>query len=745
MNRSADPQPVDPGDAPRLWQLSFARTRRGISVVDPNTKIVRLVNPAFAAMHGGEPEQFVGQPLASVFAPSSVPLIPEVSRELREGYISYDAEHVRLDGTVFPVAIEVMTAHDEITGNLHRVAWYTDLTEQRHIERERDQARRRFEAAFANAPAGMALLDLDDHWLAINRALCEITGYSKAELQSLSFAAISHPEDADNDLAQYERLLRGELDAYTIEKRYLGKDGEVIWALASVSLVRDEASAPQNLIVQIQDISERKRMEEELTHAARGFELARDLLCTATFDGRLDRINGSWKEVLGWSDDELRAHGFLHFVHPEDRARTLAEVESYSEGGASHRFRNRWITKDGGSVWLEWTAIGILTEGRVFCVAREVNEAIVIEQALELQAAIAANMAEGVCLIRVDDVEIVYANPKFEQMMGYAEGDMVGMTATDAMLPAEEALDAQTEEEIRGLIDTHGSATYEARRLRKDGVSIWCRVTTSKLDHAEYGEIWIIVQYDISEERRLRELRGELERSKDSFFSAVTHELRTPLTSILGYVEILKEDAANLGPEGDEALEIIERNASRQLRLVEDVLSIASDQGTEFELELEPVDLAVIVRDAAAALRPVCEQKEVTVRLELDPAPEISGDPDRLGQVFSNLLSNAIKFTPSGGTITVGLRAADGGAAVTVADTGPGIDATERGRVFERFYRGEQANRMKVPGAGLGLAIADSIVQAHGGVIRVRDDEGPGAVFEVSLPTEDSGVAEPAA
>ena len=229
-----------------------------------------------------------------------------------------------------------------------------------------DELQRFWQLTFAHAPLGIALLDLEDHWVAINAALCQMTGYTEEELRCLSFAEISHPEDADNDLEQYEQLLRGEVDTYTVEKRYLHRDGGTIWALASVSLGRDEDGTPRHLIVQIQNITERKRMEEDLLHAARGFHLAQDLLCTATFEGRLDRINGSWTDVLGWSPEELRDHGFLHFVLDEDRERTMAEVAKFRDGGSSQGFRNRWITKDGGWVWLEWSAVGIPAEDRVF-------------------------------------------------------------------------------------------------------------------------------------------------------------------------------------------------------------------------------------------------------------------------------------------------------------------------------------------------------------------------------------------
>ena len=179
---------------------------------------------------------------------------------------------------------------------------------------------------------------------------------------------------------------------------------------------------------------------------------------------------------------------------------------------------------------------------------------------------------------------------------------------------------------------------------------------------------------------------------------------------------------------------MIERNAGRQLRLVEDLLSIARIEAGEFEVRRLPVDLGEVVRLGVEAMRPAAKEAGLRLECECEGAARVLGDADRLDQVLANLLSNAIKFTPSGGRVEVRLSTTPAEAVLTVADTGPGIRPQEHERLFERLFRGDDGKRLQVSGAGLGLAITASIVEAHDGTIEARSEPGAGATFELTLP-----------
>src|SRR6185312_13259325 len=189
------------GDAlRRQWEICFKRTSRGISVVDAETGTIVSLNPSLAEMHGGTVGDFVGKPLRTLFTADWWDRIPDVSATVdRNTFVSYDSDHVRLDGTVFPVHAEVMAARDERGEVQYRIAWYDDLTERQAAERRAGLLQRDFEAAFHASPHGVAIVGLDGRFLHVNQKLAEIVGYSVAELKDLTFQEITHPDDLDAD------------------------------------------------------------------------------------------------------------------------------------------------------------------------------------------------------------------------------------------------------------------------------------------------------------------------------------------------------------------------------------------------------------------------------------------------------------------------------------------------------------------------------------------------------------------
>jgi PAS domain S-box-containing protein len=233
----------------------------------------------------------------------------------------------------------------------------------------------------------------------------------------------------------------------------------------------------------------------------------------------------------------------------------------------------------------------------------------------------------------------------------------------------------------------------------------------------------------ITQNERLR----ELDRLKDEFIGMFSHELRTPLASILGYAEILMEDGLS-GPDADHCVEVIDRNAKRLLRLAGDLQLLAQINSGQMPMEFRSADLADIAACAVDEIRPEAERKHIDLVLSATAIPRLAVDPTRIAQLLGNLLSNAVKFTPDGGKVEVKLRTEGDQAVLTVADTGIGIPAADRERIFERFFRTAIAKRQAIQGTGLGLTITQAIVAAHNGTIAVESDEGHGSTFTVRLP-----------
>ncbi|MGI8460457.1 MAG: PAS domain-containing sensor histidine kinase [Solirubrobacterales bacterium] len=239
----------------------------------------------------------------------------------------------------------------------------------------------------------------------------------------------------------------------------------------------------------------------------------------------------------------------------------------------------------------------------------------------------------------------------------------------------------------------------------------------------------------LTELMKRQHAEAEAERLKDEFFGMVSHEMRTPLTSIIGYTELLIEfEAERLSEQGRGFLDVIERNAQREMLLVGDLLALVRIESGTFTVEPEEIELTTVARDAAVAAIPRAEKEEVSLETDLAELPVAAGDPHRLGQVVDNLLLNAIKFTPAGGRVELTLRSEGENAVIEVSDTGIGIADDEQARLFDRLFRASSATDRHIPGLGLGLTIVKAIVEAHGGRITLPSEEGEGTTFRVELP-----------
>jgi signal transduction histidine kinase len=236
----------------------------------------------------------------------------------------------------------------------------------------------------------------------------------------------------------------------------------------------------------------------------------------------------------------------------------------------------------------------------------------------------------------------------------------------------------------------------------------------------------------------LREVTAdrEIDRMRDAFVATVSHELRTPLTSISGFLEMMHDEEAGLGDTGRSYLDVIRRSTERLHSLVEDLLLIAQIEAHRVELDIELVDLGSLAHGCVEAMRPVADEKGVSIAVVADHPPAILADRNRIAQVLDNLISNAVKFTETGGSVTVSVGGGDGWATIAVADTGIGVPTDEQPQVFSRFFRASTATTRAIPGTGLGLAISRALVEQHGGAIAIESEEDKGTRITVTLPAE---------
>jgi PAS domain S-box-containing protein len=341
-----------------------------------------------------------------------------------------------------------------------------------------------------------------------------------------------------------------------------------------------------------------------------------------------------------------------------------------------------------------------------------------------------------------------------EQIFGYTADEMIG-TSIMRLIPPDRR---EEEREIlsrirRGERFDH----FETIRVAKDGRQLNVSITVSPIKDSTGHVVGASkVARDITERKKAeeraeaadrermrlldseREARSQAERAsrlKDEFLATLGHELRTPLNAVLGWANILRigklqEEELNHG------LDIIERNARVQAQIIEDLLDMSRIISGKVRLDVQRIELPALLSESIETLRATAEAKGVRLQAEMDPfVGSISGDPNRLQQVFWNLIHNAIKFTPEGGKVQVVLKRLKSHAMVSIIDTGEGIAPDFLPYIFDRFQQGDASTTRRHGGLGLGLSIVKQLVELHGGNVSVKSGGiEQGATFTVRLP-----------
>ncbi|MFL6108366.1 MAG: PAS domain S-box protein [Marmoricola sp.] len=462
-------------------------------------------------------------------------------------------------------------------------------------------------------------------------------------------------------------------------------------------------------------------------------EAAPDAMVVIDRTGTIVLVNAQTESVFGYERSELLGHPVemlvpvdLHELHRRHRTDYVVEPHVRSMGsGLDLRARR----KDGSEFPVEISLAPLQTDDELLISAavRDVTNKRREERLFRglLEAAPDA-------MVIVDQGgTIMLVNAQVEKRFGYERGELIGQSV-EILVP----------ERFSGLHAGFRTGYVSEPRTRpmglagdlyarrKDGSEFPVEISLAPLE-TEEGLLVSAAVRDISERRHMQ---AEADRVKDEFFATVSHELRTPLTSMLGYSELMA-DLEHLSPQGQRFLQVITRSAERELRLVDDLLTLVAIEESGLTIRTAKIDLEPIVRDAVEAARPRAEEVDIDLSLEIPGiAVQVEADRDRVGQAIDNLLSNALKFTPAGGSVRVRLRVSGTDAEIEVADSGMGIGEIEPNRIFERLYRSGSAVAQQVPGAGLGLTIALAIVEAHHGTIGVVKTDDQGTTFRMNFP-----------
>ena len=486
------------------------------------------------------------------------------------------------------------------------------------------------------------------------------------------------------------------------------------------------------------------------------FETALDgILILDAATGRITEVNPFMAEFVGWSRDEFLNRQMWEIGLFKDSKANQETLEILRKDGDIRFDDLTLVTKRGDQRNVE-CVLNLYTEGTqvvIQCNIRDITARKVAEEQLnEAHSKLSFHVANTPLAVVEWDAEFRVSrwSSSAEEIFGWKADEVIGRRIGDWRFVFSDDLNTVEQLTSRQQSGIEQQGVSRNRNYTKSGAVLHCEWYNSVL-RDRWGKLESVLSLvlDVTARRHAEEERArflaaeqlarheaeEANRVKDEFLATLSHELRTPLTAIVGWARLLS--TGEVDPDKyPQAFESIIRNAKSQGRLIDDLLDVSRIITGKLRLDVRSVELALVIKAAVHSVRLAAQAKSIRLELRLDTQPcVVSGDIDRLKQVFWNLLSNAIKFTPRDGTVQVSVTRLHSSAVVQVRDTGPGIDPEFLPWVFDRFRQADGTTTRQHKGLGLGLAIVRDLVELHGGTVLAESiGAGEGASFTVKLP-----------
>jgi PAS domain S-box-containing protein len=739
-----------------------------------NTWRSRYISPQVTSILGYSPEEWRSDPALweSTIHPDD-----------REAALAADARHyatgeplrseyrlLARDGSEVWVR-DLATVGTDADGTRYTQGVLVDITESKRAEAELARAEARYRTIVERTPAityqehPSKGYGIEGSIVYVSPQIERILGYPADRWANAPgfWSNLLHPEDHDAVIAESERTGRtGE--PYVQEYRMVAADGSVHWFRDEAVLIRDEEGNPQLWQGVMVDITERKRVEDQVREAEARFRDLVENIPAVTYRETIDAdpehfyISPQVEEIFGYTvaDWTWTPTFWQDRIHPEDRERVLELDRTSNETGAPFAVEYRFRRDDGSYIWIQEQATLIGPEDERFWQGFMLD----ITERKEAEAAVAEAEARYRALVEQvpvvfytqavdpDDPSVsntVYISPRQEDVFGYTVEETLetGLLWRDTLHP---------DDRDRVLAaDAAGNATgddfsMEYRMIAKDGRVVWVHDQAKVVRDAEGAtRVWQGFLLDITErkeaeERLERALEVEreaakrlrsLDEMKNTFLQAVSHDLRTPLAAILGLAVTLDREEVELPREETRDMaRRIAANARKLDRMVTDLLDLDRLARGIVEPKRRATDVGALVGRIAEDSDLMSQGR---VEVDADEAV-VDVDAAKVERIVENLLANTARHTPAGTPVRMAVERLDGGVLIVVEDRGPGVPEELREAIFEPFRQGPGAPEHS-PGVGVGLTLVRRFAELHGGRAWVQERDGGGASFRVFLPS----------
>ncbi|MDX9923708.1 MAG: PAS domain S-box protein [Ignavibacteriaceae bacterium] len=639
------------------------------------------------------------------------------------------------------------------------------------------------------ARIGIAILNFKGNPLITNTYLQNLLQYNGNELRRLTFREFTHPNDVASDSRLYEELVAGLRQEYKVDKRYIRKDGEVVNAKATVSMIFDKFQNKKYILAFIEDVTEQLKIEKKLHSEqallSRLMEGIPDSIYFKDLQSRFIKVNNAAAKKLGFSyPEELIGKSDADIFGKEHSSEAFNDEQSIIKTRRPLiNKEEKEVFQDGKVTWASTTKLPLFDEnGKIigtFGISRDVTEdkkiyktqeavfkvseaAISIENFdlfyQEIHSIISELMpAENFYIALFDKnkntIKLAYFVDKYDTLDEIEYN--IGKGLTEYVIKTGKAIlvDAAKDAELRekGEVELVGEPQ-----------AIWMGVPL-KIQSETFGvialqdyenpnaytyedmQILIYVSEQIAQVFQRRRANEEINRyteelkqlnmTKDKFFSIIAHDLRNPFITILGFSELLLSDFQELTEEEKiYYIEEMQNSANLSHNLLQNLLQWSRSQTGRIDFSPRIINIHDLVNQNFELLKQTAAKKEISLVNEVDKIINIEADEDMTDTIFRNLITNAIKFTPEGGSIKIDATQQGSMALINVSDTGVGMDEETKSKLFRLDVNHSSLGTSQEKGTGLGLILCKEFVEKHNGKIWIESSKGEGTTFSFTLP-----------
>ncbi|HEY4611907.1 MAG TPA: PAS domain S-box protein [Bacteroidota bacterium] len=734
------------------YHAIFENAMNGIFQTSPDGHFL-MVNPAMARMLGySSPEELINSRTDITHQGYVDPKRREAFKQLieRQGYVvGFEYEVYRKDGSTMWISENARPVRDALGALLYYEGFFEDITERKRAAQARLESEARFRELFDDAPIGYHEIDSKGTITRVNMTECEMLGYTPEEMVGRPAWEFSQDRDLSRRAIHNKFATKGPLKPF--ERTFVRKDGSLLAVSVQDRYLIDEAGTIVGIRTTIQDITERKRTEEEVLRQTAYF---RQLFASSpsaivlldTDDHVLD-INQAFTNIFLYTLDEVKKRPLNDFIVPPEGRKEAEQFTDQRKRGEVVQKELVRRKKDGGLVDVALTAYPIVMEGKqagVFAIYVDISERKKAERELLQQTSYFRQLFDSspaaIVLVDMND-HVIDINRAFTDLFQFTIDEIKGCSLNDFIAPD----DRKHEAEELSMDSRQGKAVQqETVRKRKNGEAVEVAITGYPIviDTKTVGVYAIYV--DISGRKRLEEQLRQSQKleSLGTLAGGIAHDFNNILGIILGHITLLERmpsDPAKI----TSSTEAIARASHRGAALVRQLLTFAR----KAEAQFEQMRVNDVVKEVQKLLRETFP-KIIVVTLELDEKlPPIIADATQVHQVLINLCVNARDaLLPQGGTLSVKTRRIGGSFVrqryqdadapeyllLSVSDTGAGRDEVTRTRIFEPFFTTKELGK----GTGLGLATVYGIMQSHHGFIDLETAPGRGTTFHIYFPMQ---------